>query len=47
MNLANQCIRVKDIKKEDYPKTLIPFNLDDMESFFLTLAKDLKKDILR
>ena len=47
MNLANQFIRVKDIKKEDYPKTLIPFNLDDMESFFLTLAKDLKKDILR
>src|SRR3989338_2980895 len=40
MNLDNQFIRVKDIKKEDYPKTLIPFNLDDMESFFLTLAKD-------
>jgi len=47
MNLANQFIRVKDIKREDYPKTLTPFNLDDMENFFLTLAKDLKKDILQ
>ncbi len=47
MNLANQFIRVKDIKKEDYPKVLIPFSLDEMENFFLTLAKNLKKDILK
>ncbi len=46
MNLANQFIRVKDIKKVDYPEVLIPFSLDDLESFFLALAKDLKKDIL-
>lgn len=47
MNLANQFIRVKDIKKEDYPKVLIPFNPDEMERFFLSLAKNLKKDILK
>jgi len=45
MNLANQFIRVKDIKKKDYPNVLVPFNLNEMERFFLTLAKDLKKDI--
>jgi hypothetical protein len=47
MNLANQFIRVKDIKKEDYPKILVPFSFDEMEIFFLTLAKKLKKDILK
>ncbi len=47
MNLANQFIRIKDIKKEDYPRVLIPFNSDKMESFFLALAKDLKKGILK
>lgn len=47
MNLANQFIRVKDINKKDYPNVLVPFNLNEMECFFLTLAKDLKKDILK
>jgi len=47
MNLANQFIRVKDIQKEDFPKVLVPFNISEMETFFLTLAKDLKKDILK
>lgn len=45
MNLANQFIRVKDIKKEDYPKVIVPFDLNDMESFFLNLADDLGKDV--
>ena len=47
MNLANQFIRIKDIQKEDFPKVLIPFNSSEMEHFFLALAKDLKKDILK
>lgn len=47
MNLANQFIRVKDIKLEDYPKVLIPFNIEEMEAFFLNLAKGLKNQILQ
>jgi predicted nucleotidyltransferase component of viral defense system len=45
INLANQFIRVKDIKLEDYPKVLVPFKISEMEKFFLDLANDLKKDI--
>ena len=45
INLANQFIRIKDIKLEDYPKVLIPFKVSEMEKFFLDLANDLKKDI--
>lgn len=47
INLANQFIRVKDIKKEDYPKVLIPFDINKMENFFLELANGLKKDIFK
>jgi len=47
INLANQFIKIKDIKKEDYPKVIVPFNLSDMEDFFLDLAKDLGKDIFK
>lgn len=45
INLANQFIRIKDIKLEDYPKVLVPFKINEMEKFFLDLANDLKKDI--
>lgn len=34
------------IDLHDVPKMLVPFNRMAMERFFLTLAKDLKKDIL-
>lgn len=47
MNLANQFIRAKDIKREDYPAVIVPFNIDDMEKFFLDLAKSLKTEILQ
>ncbi len=47
MNLANQFIRVKDIKREDYPSVLVPFDISDMETFFLDLAKGLKNEILQ
>lgn len=45
--LANQFVRVKDIKKEDYPKILVPFEIKKMENFFLNLAKDLSGEIFR
>jgi len=47
MNLANQLIRVKDIKKEDYPRVIVPFDINEMEKFFLGLAKSLEKDIFK
>lgn len=47
INLANQFVRVKDIKKEDYPKILVPFEIKKMENFFLNLAKDLSGEIFR
>ena len=47
MNLANQFIRVKDIKKEDYPRVVAPFDIDKMEKFFPDLAKSLEKDIFK
>lgn len=47
INLANQFVKVKDIKKEDYPKILLPFDILDMENFFLKQAKDLEKDIFK
>jgi len=47
LNLANQFIRIKDVKKEDFPKVLLPFDVDEMEAFFLDLAGSLKNDILQ
>lgn len=47
INLANQFVRVKDIKKEDYPKVLVPFEIAKMENFFLNLAKDLSGEIFK
>lgn len=47
INLANQFIRIKDIKVEDYPKVLLPFKIKEMEKFFLELAENLKKDIFK
>lgn len=45
IHLARQFLRVVEFR--DYPKMLIPFDRNDMETFFLTLAKGLKKDILK
>lgn len=33
------------LKKQDFPKMLIPFNPNEMEEFFLKLAKSLEKEI--
>lgn len=47
INLANQFIRVKDIKSRELPKMLLNFKKKEMENFFLDLAKDLKKGIFK
>ena len=47
INLANQFIKIKDLKKEDYPEALVPFKPEEMEKFFLDLAMSLKKDIFK
>jgi len=47
VNLANQFLRVKDIKDTEMPKVLIPFNKKDMEKFFLDQAKKLEVDIFK
>lgn len=47
VNLSNQFIRVKDLKEEEYPEILLPFDPKEMEAFFLTLAKGLEKEIFK
>lgn len=46
-NLVAAFLKVRDFKKEDFPKMLVPFNRKDMEKFFLQLAKDLGKEIFK
>jgi predicted nucleotidyltransferase component of viral defense system len=43
INLASQFLRVKEFT--DFPKMLVPFKKEEMESFFLSLAKSLEKEI--
>lgn len=45
MNLASQFLRAKDLKIQDFPRMLKPFNKKEMEDFFLSLAKSLEKEI--
>lgn len=46
-NLVAALLKVKDLKKEDFPKMLVPFDQKKMEEFFLSEAKKLKKEILK
>lgn len=46
VNLGSQFSRVRDLKNEDFPKMVVPFERHDMESFFLKLAGSLKDQIL-
>lgn len=46
-NLVAAFLKVKDLKTEDFPKMLVPFNLKNMEDFFLKLAKSLGNDIFK
>jgi len=45
IQLGKAFMQVIDL--HDVPQMLVPFDRNDMERFFLTLAKDLKKDILK
>ncbi len=47
MNLANQFIRVKELEWKDLPKMLKPFNFNQMQEFFLKLAKSLETEIFK
>lgn len=38
---------VKDLKDEDFPSMLVPFNKTKMEKFFLSLAKSLEGEIFK
>ena len=46
-NLVTAFLKVKDLKKADFPKMLVPFNEKAMEDFFLKLSKSLKSDIFQ
>lgn len=46
-NLISSFLRVKDFNRYDFPKMLVPFNREDVEKFFLKLAKSLKREILQ
>lgn len=47
VNLGSQFSRVRDLKDEDFPKMVVPFDKKDMENFFLKLAGSLKDQILK
>lgn len=44
-NLGSQFLKARDLKEEDFPRMLKPFNRKEMEDFFLGLAKSLEKEI--
>lgn len=46
-NLVAAFLKVKDLKKVDFPKMLVTFNKDSFEKFFLELAKSLESSIFR
>ncbi len=46
-NLVAALLKVKDLKDEDFPKMLIPFDKKKMEKFFLELAKSLESGIFK
>lgn len=45
IHLARQFLRVREFK--DLPKILVPFKRQEMEEFFLNLAKGLEKEIFK
>jgi predicted nucleotidyltransferase component of viral defense system len=45
IKLASHFVRVKDFK--DTPKVLLPFDRNEMEEFYLKLAKSLEKEIFK
>lgn len=47
VNLASQFVRVKELKQEEFPAMLVPFDRKEMERFFLGLAKSLETEIFK
>lgn len=47
VTLASQFVKVKEIKNQDLPKILSPLNRNELEKFFLDLAKSLESDIFK
>ena len=45
--LVSQFIKVRDIKGEELPKMLVPFERSEMEKFFLEKARELEKEIFK
>jgi len=43
--LSSQFMRAKDLT--DFPKMIVPFSREEMQSFYLKLTKGLKSDILK
>lgn len=46
-NLVAAFLRVKDLKKGEFPKMLVSFDRKEMEKFFVNLAKSLEKEIFK
>ena len=46
-NLVAAFLKVKDLKNEDFPKMLVSFDKEEMERFFLELAKSLAGEIFK
>ena len=46
-NLAAALLKVKDLRKDDFPKMLVAFDRKAMEKFFVDLAKSLEKEIFK
>ena len=46
-NLVAALLKVKDLKDEDLPNILVPFDKKDMEKFFLDLAKSFENQIFK
>jgi hypothetical protein len=46
-NLLSSFLKVKDLKNEDFPRMLIPFDKKEFEQFFLDLAKSLEGHIFK
>ena len=47
INLASQFTKVTDLRGQDFPAMLVPFDRNAMEEFFLAEAKKLEKDIFK
>ncbi len=47
VSLASQFMRVKDLSMKEEPKMLVPFDQNDLENYFLKLAKQLDSKILK